>query len=103
MEKCRRNCEKRVLRGEVRRSRNFSLVFLLVSSCLGDLGVLESWSSFKPAVSKPSVGSGGAFGGPGGGLGGPGGGCLCSSGKATTETIRKTATTRTTKTTTRTT
>ena len=43
------------------------------------------------------------LGGPGGDFGGPGGGCLCSSkssGKATTETIRKTATTRTTKTTT---
>ena len=33
----------------------------------------------KPCVSKPYVGSGGAFGGPGGGLGGPGGGCPGSS------------------------
>ena len=41
-----------------------------------------------------------------GGFGGPGGGCLCSSkssGKATTETIKKKVTTRTTKTTPRTT
>ena len=40
------------------------------------------------------------LGGPGGGFGGPSGDCLCcskSSGKATTETIRKTASTRTTK------
>ena len=46
------------------------------------------------------------FGGPGGGFGGPGGGFLGSSkssGKATTETIKKKATTRTTKTTPRTT
>ena len=46
------------------------------------------------------------FGGPGGGFGGPGGGFLVSSkssGKATTETIKKKATTRTTKTTPRTT
>ena len=45
------------------------------------------------------------FGGPGGGFGGPGGGFLGSSkssGKATTETIKKKATTRTTKTTTKT-
>ena len=46
------------------------------------------------------------FGGPGGGFGGPGGGFLGSSkssGKATTETIKKKAATRTTKTTPRTT
>ena len=58
-----------------------------------------------PHLSKPHVSSGGAFGGPGGGFGGPGGGFLCnskSSGKATTETIKKKATTRTTKTTTKT-
>ena len=45
------------------------------------------------------------FGGPGGGFGGPGGGFLSSSkssGKATTETIKKKATTRATKTTTKT-
>ena len=46
---------------------------------------LNSFFSFftsvvtKPHVSKPHVGSGGAFGGPGGGLGGPGGGCPGSS------------------------
>ena len=43
----------------------------------------------KPCVSKPCVGSGGAFGGPGGGFDGSGGGFLGgseSSGKATTET-----------------
>ena len=57
-------------------------------------------------MGKPRVGSAGAFGGPGGGLGGPGGGFVVSSkssGKATTETIKKKATTRTTKTAPRTT